>query len=174
MVKTTHHGTARDLGLILASGGLGAVAAAWAVAGRGIPRRFITFIYATWAVGTLAVAGYGLATSTWQLAVACALVNALEAAGAVAWGTAKHRLVPAALLGRVSSLDWFISIALVPASFALTVPVAAVLGARTTLIGAGILGGVITWVFLYVPGVRNPERPAEHPQPRTDPAMVPS
>ena len=174
VVKNTHHGTARDLGLILASGGLGAVAAAWAVAARGIPRRFISFIYATWAIGTLAVAGYGLATSTWQLAVACALVNALEAAGAVAWGTAKHRLVPTALQGRVSSLDWFISIALVPVSFALTVPVAAVLGARTTLIGAGVLGAIITWVFLYVPGVRNPERPAQHPQPRTDPALVPS
>src|SRR5688572_3717880 len=95
----------------------------------------MTFTYATWAVGTLAVAGYGLATSTWQIAVACAVVDALEAAGAVAWGTAKHRLVPTSIQGRVSSLDWFISIALVPASYALTVRVAALLGARTTLIG---------------------------------------
>ena len=98
----------------------------------------------------------------------------MEAAGAVAWGTAKHRLVPIAVQGRVSSLDWFISIALVPASFALTVPIAAILGARITLIGAGILGGIITWVFFYVPGVRNPERPVQHPQRRTDPALVPS
>jgi MFS family permease len=172
VVKHSHHGSARDLGLVLASGGLGAVAAASAVGIRGIPRRFITFTYATWAVGTLAVAGYGLATSTWQLAVACAVVNGLEAAGAVAWGTAKHLLVPTALQGRVSSLDWFISIALVPASYALTAPVTAALGARTTLIGAGVLGATVTWVFLYVPRVRDPERRPANRERRADPASV--
>ena len=40
--------------------------------------------------------------------------------------------VPGRLLGRVSSLDWFISIGLVPVSYALTGPVAGLLGARTT------------------------------------------
>lgn len=160
LVKNDLHGDARDLGIVLASGGLGAVLAAVTVAVRGIPGRFIAFIYATWAVGTLAVAGYGLATRTWQLAVVCAAVNALEAAGAVAWGTTRHRLVPPELQGRVSSLDWFISLALVPASYALTAPVAAALGARTTLIGAGVLGAAVTWLFLYVPRVRDPEQPA--------------
>ena len=37
VVKNTHHGTARDLGLILASGGVGAVAASWAVGGARHP-----------------------------------------------------------------------------------------------------------------------------------------
>lgn len=165
LVRHDLHGSAGDLGLILTSGGIGAVTAAATMAARGIPRRFITFLYAAWAVGTLAVAGYGLATRTWQLAAVCAVVNALEAAGSVAWGTAKHRLVPAHLQGRVSSLDWFISLALVPASYALTAPVTAALGARTTLLGAGVLGAAITWLFLYLPRVRDPERrPTGPPQ----------
>jgi hypothetical protein len=117
------------------------------------------FIYMSWTLATLAVCGYGLASSSWHLAVACALVNGLEAAGTIAWATAKQRLVPAHLLGRVSSVDWFVSIALVPMSYALAAPVASVIGVRETLIGAGLLGAVITYAFLFLPGMRDP-RPA--------------
>ena len=61
------------------------------------------------------------------------------------------------LLGRVSSLDWFVSIGLTPVSFALTGPVAEWLGARATLAAAGVLG-LATFGFLFIPGVRDPER----------------
>src|SRR5207237_408900 len=70
------------------------------------------------------------------------------------WATAKQRHVPAALLGRVSSLDWLISTGLLPLSYAVAGPVSGAIGARTTLIGAGLLGGVVTFAALYVPGVR--------------------
>jgi MFS family permease len=159
VVKTELGGSATALGLILTSGGLGAIAAALAVGWAGIPRRYMTFMYGTWAIATLAVAGYGLATATWQLAAACVLVNGLEAAGTVAWATAKQRLVPGRLLGRVSSVDWFVSTALLPLSYALVAPVAHAIGVRTTLIGAGVLGAVVTFGFLFLPGMRAPERP---------------
>ena len=42
-------------------------------------------------------------------------------------------------------------------SFALTGPIADALGARTTLAGAGVLG-LFTFGFLFIPGVRDPER----------------
>jgi hypothetical protein len=58
----------------------------------------------------------------------------------------------------VSSFDWFISIGLVPISFALTGPVAAVFGVRETLVGAGVLGGIVTLAFLFIPGMRDLER----------------
>jgi MFS family permease len=160
IVKTELGGSAAALGLILTSGGLGAIAAAVTVGWTGLPRRFITFMYTTWAVATLAVAGYGLATATWQLAAACVLVNGLEAAGAVAWATAKQRLVPGRLLGRVSSVDWFVSTALLPLSYAAVAPVASWIGVRHTLVGAGILGAVVTFGFLFLPGMRLPEEQA--------------
>jgi hypothetical protein len=90
--------------------------------------------------------------------VASFVFNALEGAGTIVWATTKGRLVPERLLGRVSSFDWFISIGLVPLSFAITGPVAAVFGARTTLVGAGILGGIVTFGFLFLPGMRDVER----------------
>jgi MFS family permease len=160
LVKRTMHGTATDLGLVLASGGLGAVLAAFVVGQTGLPRRFITFMYGTWTIATLAVAGYGLAHAAWQLAVTCAVVNGFEAAGTVAWATAKQRLVPNEMLGRVSSVDWFVSIALVPLSYALVAPVAHFVGVQRTLIGAGLLGAAVTLAFLYLPGMRGPERVA--------------
>jgi hypothetical protein len=114
----------------------------------------VTFMYVTWTVATLAVAFYGLATSIWQLMLASLAFNALETAGTIAWATMKQRHVPAALLGRVSSLDWLISIGLLPLSFALTGPVSGAIGARETLIGAGMLGAAITLGALYLPGMR--------------------
>jgi hypothetical protein len=57
-------------------------------------------------------------------------------------------------MGRVSSLDWLISIAGLPVSYALTAPVAAVLGARTTLVLAGVIGGAVTLGALFLPGMR--------------------
>ena len=129
------------------------MAAALVLGATGLPRRRITFMYLTWTAATLAVAGYGLATARWHLVVAAALVNGLEAAGTIAWATTKQRLVPAALLGRVSSLDWFISIAGLPVSYALTAPAAALLGARHALVLAGVLGAVATLAALFLPGM---------------------
>ena len=43
------------------------------------------------------------------------------------------------MLGRVSSVAWFISIAGLPLSYALTAPVAALIGAQGTFIAAGVL-----------------------------------
>jgi MFS family permease len=158
VVKHYLGGSAGELGLVFSAGGLGAVAGAFLVGQRGQPRRHITFMYLTWTLATLAVAGYGLATRAWQLMLASLVFNALEAAGTVVWATTKQRLVPGALLGRVSSLDWFISIGLLPLSFAFTGPVAAVAGPRATLIGAGLLGAAVTLAALFLPGMRSIER----------------
>jgi DHA3 family tetracycline resistance protein-like MFS transporter len=158
VVKNDLTGSAADLGLILAIGGLGAMSAAVVMGNRDMPRRPVTFMYLVWTASTLAVAGYGLARFPWQAMLACFVFNALEGAGTIVWATTKGRLVPPSLLGRVSSFDWFISIALVPVSYAFTGPVAELLGARETLIVAGVLGGIVTLAFLFLPGMRDVER----------------
>jgi hypothetical protein len=112
------------------------------------------WIYAWWTAATLAVAGYGLATSSWGLAGAALVVNGAEAGGTVVWATLKQRRVANSMLGRVSSIDWCISTALLPLSYALTAPVAEALGARRTLVGVGVLGAAVTLGFLFLPGMR--------------------
>ena len=163
VVKNDLGASARDLGLVFAAGGIGAIGGALFMGQWGHPRRDVTIMYATWTVATLAVAGYGLATSSWQLMVACLVFNALETAGTIIWATIKQRHVPASMLGRVSSLDWLISIGLLPLSFALTAPVAEAIGARATLVGAAAIGAVATLGALFIPGMRSIEGAASRP-----------
>ena len=168
VVKNSLHGSAGTLGTVFAAGGIGSIGAAVLMGQRAQPRRQVTFIYVVWTLATLAVAGYGFATATWQLVVVCLAFNALETAGTIVWATLKQRHVPASMLGRVSSLDWLISIGLLPLSFALTAPLTALLGARLTLVGAGVGGAAITLGALFLPGMRDVERhePAtESPEP---------
>jgi MFS family permease len=158
LVKNDLSGSARDLGMVFAAGGIGSVACAIVVGQRAIPRRGITFIYVCWTLATVAVAGYGVSSTVWQLMLAALAFNALETAGTIVWATLKQRHVPRRMLGRVSSLDWLISIGLLPVSFALTGPVASVLGSRGTLVAAGIVGAVVTGAAYFVPGMRDVER----------------
>jgi MFS family permease len=153
LVKQRWHDGAGALGLVFATGGAGSLACAFAVGQTGLRKREIRFIYWVWAVATVAIAGYGIANALWGLMLASLLFNSLETVGTIAWATLKQRHVPAALLGRVSSLDWLISIGLLPLSFALTGPVSAAIGVRATLIGAGLLGGLVTAGALLVPRV---------------------
>jgi Na+/melibiose symporter-like transporter len=157
VVKNRLGDGAGALGLVFAAGGLGSLLCAIVIGQRGLPRRALTFMYICWTLATLAVAGYGLSSQLWGLMLASVAFNTLETAGTIAWATTKQRLVPAELLGRVSSLDWLISIGLLPVSFAITGPVSAALGLRTTLVGAGVLGAVVTFAALLVPGVRQME-----------------
>src|SRR4029077_2459278 len=157
VVKNELHASAAALGLVFAAGGVGAIGAALIMGQRGQPRRDVTFMYACWTLATLAVAGYGLGRSAAQLMIARLVFNALEAAGTIVWATIKQRHVPGALLGRVSSLDWMISIGLLPLSYGLTAPVASLVGVQATLVGAAAIGAAVTLGALFVPGMRDIE-----------------
>jgi DHA3 family tetracycline resistance protein-like MFS transporter len=154
VVKEGMKGSAFDLGLVFAAGGLASMLCAVLLGRFGLPRRGITFMLLAWTLATLGVAGYGVASAVWQLMIASAIFNALETVGTIVWATTKQRHVPTALLGRVSSLDWLISVGLLPLSFALTGPISAAIGERETLIAAGLLGSIVTLAALYVPGMR--------------------
>ena len=157
LIKNDLEGSARDLGMVFAAGGIGSVACAVAMGQSDIPRRAIGFIYVCWTLATLAIAGYGVASAVWQLMLAALAFNALETAGTIVWATLKQRHVPGTMLGRVSSIDWLISIGLLPLSFALTGPVAGAIGTRGTLVAAGVVGAVVTCAAFLVPGVREVE-----------------
>jgi hypothetical protein len=146
------------LGLIFAVGGVGSVLAAIAVGQLGLPRLRITVMYVSWAVGVALLAGYGVMSSLWHALLVGFAAAALFEIGAIIWVTLLQQLVPRNLLGRVSSLDWLVSIGLVPVSFALTGPVAAAIGPNTTMIGAGLIGAFFMGTLLFLPGVRDPER----------------
>ena len=157
LIRNDLGGDAATYGLVLSAGGLGSIGAALLLSRTGAPRRHMTFMYVAWAFGTLVQALFAIAGSAWQMCIVAFVGFGLATAGMVVWNTLMQTLVPSDMLGRVSSFDWFVSTGLVPLSFALTGPVAALVGEKETLAGACILG-FIACGLLFVPGVRDAER----------------
>jgi hypothetical protein len=158
LVKNKLGGDSADLGLVFGAGGVGAVIAAIIMSQVGLPKRHITFMYLSWTLAFGLMLPYAYVTEVWQAMVLEFFAFGGFTAGVVVWGTLLHRLVPRRLLGRVVSLDWMVSTALLPLSFAFVGPVADWIGLEATFVFSGALGGAATLGFLFVRGVRDTER----------------
>lgn len=159
IVRNDLRSGAVGLGLVYAAGGVGAIGVAFVLGQRGrLPRRPMTFLYLAWAIAMFATAGFGVVTHLWEAMTFALVAEGSIAAVIVVWFTILQRLVPPKLLGRVSSLDWMITISGVPFSFAVVGPLADAIGADATMIAAGVLGGTVTIAAMFLPGARSPER----------------
>ncbi len=141
---------ASAFGLVLAAGGVGGIVGGLVMSRIGVPRRPLRFMYAWWALAVLMIAGYAVATAPWQLAALTFVFGVGISFGNVVWATLMQTRVPPGMLGRVSALDWAVSIGLSPVSFALTGPIAALAGADTTLLVGGLAGAALTLGAYYV------------------------
>ena len=156
LVKYELHATAGALGLVLATGGLGTLAAGLIIARLPRPRHIVTAMVLGWALGIGSLALLGLSRTVWQAAVAVFCWNLLIWSGEILWLTLLGLTVPNRIRGRVSSIDFLGSYWMIPISMALTGPLAALVGPRTVLIGAGVGGGLTILLTLLVPGVHRP------------------
>ena len=155
VVKNSLHGGAGAIGLVFAAGGLGAIVAAILRGQLGLPRRPLTVVYLAWAVTAFGLVGYALAGAVWQVMLVSFVAVGCMTMGGIVWTTVLQRSVPGPMIGRVSSLDWVLSLGLAPVSYALTGPVSHALGVRATLFGAGVVGSAVMLVVLFlVPAVR--------------------
>lgn len=112
-------------------------------------------------------------------AIVIAALSIIPAAGLslanTVWITTVMREIPPAALSRVSAYDWFGSLALRPAGFALAGPAAALLGIETTLWISVCWGVGSTVALLAVPQVRALRaRPPEEPRGEPPPRVLPS
>jgi Transmembrane secretion effector len=156
VVKNSLHGGAEGLGLVFAAGGVGAIAAALFRGHLGLPRRPLTVVYLAWAGTAFSLVGYAVVGAVWQAMLVSFFSVGCLTTGGIVWTTVLQRSVPGRMIGRVSSLDWVLSLGLAPVSYALTGPIANELGAKATLLRAGIVSGaVLLLVLLVVPSVRN-------------------
>jgi hypothetical protein len=95
------------------------------------------------------------------MVVAGAVMGGTFQAGMVIWGTLLQRRVPAALLGRVSSLDFFVSLSFMPLSMALAGTVSEVIGLTATFLVAGLVPPVLAAVAIMA--ARLPADEIAHP-----------
>jgi MFS family permease len=114
-------------------------------------------VAANLAWGLLAVCNLLLAFVAPVPAIAAgALVAGLGlAVGQALWDTTLQRRIPQAALSRVSAYDWFGSLIFNPLGYAAVGPVAAAIGARTTLIVAGCWFVASSTCLASLPGIRS-------------------
>jgi len=102
-----------------------------------------------------------VATEIWMLVAAAFVLGILFSAPMVIWGTLLQRRVPPHLLGRVSSLDFFVSVSLMPVSMALAGPVSEAIGLEAVFIIAGVVPAIAAVVAIV--WARLPEDEIAHP-----------
>jgi len=103
----------------------------------------------------------GLTDQYWLMLLSCFLAGFGFSYGNVIWGTLLQRRVPTHMLGRVSSLDFFVSLALMPLSMALAGPLAEVVPIPVIFIVAGVLPAV--FALIAIVAARMPADEIAHP-----------
>ena len=93
-----------------------------------MPRRYLTIMNLLWGVGCLPLVAGRRSPHVWVIAAAVFVVGVCFSAPMVIWGTLLQRRVPPHMLGRVSSLDFFVSLAFMPVSMAIAGPVSELIG----------------------------------------------
>ena len=161
LVKDRLGGGPGDHALVMAAFGIGGAVGSLAMASIDMPRRYLTIMNLMWGVGCLPLAVMGVATEIWVVVVAALALGFMFSAPMVIWGTLLQRRVPPALLGRVASLDFFVSISLMPVSMALAGPVSEAIGLRNTFLIAGVVPMVVAAVAIV--WARLPQDELAHP-----------
>ncbi|WP_206051641.1 MFS transporter [Nocardioides ferulae] len=146
---------------VLAAFGVGGAVGSMVMASLRMPRRYLTWMNLLWGVGCLPLAVMGVATELWMVVAAALVLGAAFSAPVVIWGTLLQRRVPPHMLGRVASLDFFVSVSLMPVSMALAGPVSEVLGLRTTFLLAGT--APVVFAVVAVVAARLPADELAHP-----------
>ncbi|TFV55593.1 tetracycline efflux MFS transporter Tet(V) [Mycobacterium sp. PS03-16] len=152
---------AQMYGFLLAFFGAGSAVGALAVSSMRMPRRYLTVMMTMWGAGSLPLVVIGTTSSFEWMALASFIVGVTDGAGLVIWGTLLQRRVPTHMLGRVSSLDFFVSLAFMPLSFAIVGPLAKIVPMQTIFLVAGVVPVLLAAVALVA--ARMPRDEIAHP-----------
>ena len=148
---------AQTYGFILAFFGVGSALGALAVSSGRLPRRYLTVMMTMWSVGSMPLVIVGVTASFPLMAAATFVIGFTDGMGMVIWGTLLQRRVPTEMLGRVSSLDFFVSLAFMPVSFAIVGPLSKVVSMQTIFLVAGVAPVLLAAVAMYVARMRRDE-----------------
>jgi MFS family permease len=161
VVKDRLGGDAGDHAMVLAAFGIGGAIGSLVQASLPMPRRYLTYMNLMFGAGSAPMVLMGVAPAIWVLVVCSLLLGVLFSAPMVIWGTLLQRRVPAHLLGRVASLDFFVSVSLMPVSMALAGPVSDAIGVANTFYVAG--AAPIVFAVVAIVWARLPQDEIAHP-----------
>ena len=154
-------GTVADYGAMLGLYGISTAVGSSVMASLQLPRKYLTTMIWLWGFGTLPFGLVGMTGSWWVMAGALCVFGATGGAGQVIWGTLLQRRVPSHMLGRISSLDFFVSLLLMPISMAVAGPVSQVVPPEAIFWGVALLTPALGVVAVFVGRMHRDQ--AEHP-----------
>jgi MFS family permease len=157
LVREQLGGGAQTFGFLLAIWGGAMALGALLVSSLPLPRRYLTVMITAWGLGTVPLAFIGLVDTFWLMAAIMLAVGVTWGAAQVIWGTLLQRRVPRHLLGRVSSLDFFVSLALMPVSMAAAGPVAAMVPIWLIFLTVSLATPVLGFIALAAARMRRDE-----------------
>jgi len=152
LVQDAFHSGSVAFGIMVAAIGCGGALAS-VIAGRlPTPRRPVTAMWAAWIAAGILTVGVGLSPWLWLADLFFGLAWALVYYGNIVWFTALQARTPPTLLGRVSSVDWLVSLSLTPLGTLLASAGVLAIGIRPTVVIGGLIAAAAGAVLL-IPGV---------------------
>ncbi|MFF2810392.1 MFS transporter [Streptomyces sp. NPDC058000] len=159
-----HLGGARAWSVIVAAQALGALLGAGLAARIRVRRPILVAVLAT-LPSAVPLALLGAGAPVWLIVTAMFCSGVASDVFAVLWSTTVQREVPEAALSRVSSYDWFGSLAFAPLGLLVAGPAAVAWGTDAMLFGCAALIVVASGAALLAPQVRGlrAAEPVEQP-----------
>jgi MFS family permease len=147
------------------SGVAGAIGALFA-SNLATPKRRVRMAWVYWSILTLSALVVGVATNFWELIIFPAVAAPTIILGNTIWETMMQSEVPRELLGRASSVDWFVSLGIAPIGLLVAGALANYIGVRTYF--------VVLAIICVVPGlyILTSKKINEIDAPRVTPALV--
>jgi MFS family permease len=160
VIAATRLGGASAWGTISASWAAGAIIGGL-IALRVCPGRPLVAGNLALILGALPLLALARPLDTWEIGIAAAFGSAGMIFLNTVWSATMQELIPDQVRSRVDSYDWLISLAVMPAGFAVVGPLAARAGYTVTLVGAAAVLAIPSLVVVLLPGIRavrrNPE-----------------
>jgi len=149
MLRHTLHDSKVIVGYTFAVMGLSGAIGALVASNLKMPRRRIRVMIAYWTIASFSGIVIGFATNFWEVMIFPVVASPLLLLGNVIWESMMQTEVPRELLGRVSSVDWFMSLGLAPIGVVLAGILATEWGVRTYFIVMSLVASAPgVWIIL--------------------------
>jgi DHA3 family tetracycline resistance protein-like MFS transporter len=149
LLRHTFHDSKVVVGYTFAVMGLSGAIGALVASNLKTPRRRIRVMFTFWTISSLSGLIVGFATNFWEVMIFPVVASPLLLLGNVIWESMMQTEVPRDLLGRASSVDWFMSLGLAPIGLVVAGLLATEWGVRTYFVVVSLLSAAPgIWIIL--------------------------
>jgi DHA3 family tetracycline resistance protein-like MFS transporter len=154
LVARSLGGSVGVLGLYGSAVAVGAVVAAVSLGSRARLRRRWRLVYGWWIAFALAAAAMGLPLGVGGLLASALVIGFGEVAVGLAWTNSLQDHVPDELLGRVYSLDYLGSAALIPVGYLVAGMASDAFGPSAVFLAGGLISAAVLAAMTALPQIR--------------------